>query len=146
MQITKSKRYILPILLISITILLIFINVIQPSINNAKMNDQVTAESFQIVLGSLHPGSSFDSIEDFVLLIPNNDQGGLKISYLRLTTSLTETTDYENYLGDIYTNLYFNITLNDKNYTHKVVTIGNIHSAAEYGWKCQLLLNKFGGL
>ncbi len=138
MQLTKSKRYILPILLTSLTILLIFINVIQPAINTAYMNEQVTVESFQIVLGSLHPGSSFDSIENFFFQIPNNEQGGLRISYLRLVTSLTETTDYENYLGDIYANLYLDITLNEEFYTHEVVTNGNVQSAGEFGWKYEI--------
>ncbi|MHA1966690.1 MAG: hypothetical protein ACW964_02695 [Candidatus Hodarchaeales archaeon] len=135
MQITKSKRFILPILLTSVMILLIFVNVIQPGINSANINDQVTVESFQIVLGSLYPGSSFDSTEYFVLHIPNNEQGGFRISSLRLVTSLTETTDYENYLGDIYANLYLNITLDEKTYTHEVVTTGNVNSEGENGWK-----------
>ena len=133
MQVTKSKRYFFPILLTSAVILLIFVNVIQPGINSANTNEQVTVESFQTVLGSLYPGSSFDSTENFVLQIPNNEQGGLRISSLRLITSLTETTDYESYLGDIYASLYLNITLDGKTYTHEVVTTGNVHSAGEYG-------------
>lgn len=45
MKIKKSKRYLLPILMTSVTILLILFNVIQPGINN-NMNEQVTVEFF----------------------------------------------------------------------------------------------------